>query len=322
MQLTDILKHVTLGAPRQWKNLQVFPLMQPNGHDPSYTLIDDLLERGQAEISELNDGGSVPTIKVLNHADSDALILDGTELRGAKQNRMVNVTVIVGNHSDTPIPVSCVERGRWAYRARGFASSKRTVASKLRNRKAHMVAENLARMQRPTAHQGEVWEHVDGYLNRAAVHSASAAFDDAYTEREATTEEYLTHLQDLDAYGAVVAVNGELIGLDLVDHRDTFKKLWTMLLRGYAFDASLDSGAAAKPLTQEAVQSWLRTTAAGARLVPHELTGTGQYYSVTSDRGPVDHVAGDRVASDRVAGGVTVHAGRVVHVALFPSTAP
>jgi hypothetical protein len=98
-----------------------------------------------------------------------------------------------------------------------------------------------------------------------------------------------------------------VIALDLVDHRETFKKLWAMLLRGYAFDASLDAGAAAQPLTKEAVESWLRTTVAGAHLAPHDLTGEGEYLSVTGDR---------------VTGGVTVHEGHVVHAALFPSTAP
>ncbi len=80
-----------------------------------------------------------------------------------------------------------------------------------------------------------------------------------------------------------------------------------MLLRGYAFDASLDAGAATTPLTKEAIESWLVKTIANVALVPHELTGVSQYYSV---------------ASDHVAGGVTVHAGRVAHVALFPSVAP
>jgi hypothetical protein len=310
MRLTDILHSVTIGEPLQWKNLQVFPLVQPNGHVPTYALIDDLLERNQAEITEVSDGGSVPTIKVLNHADLDALILDGTELRGAKQNRMVNVTVIIGKHSETPIPVSCVERGRWGYRSRGFDSCNRTVASKLRNRKAHMVAQSLARTKRAATNQAEVWDHVDSYIDRAEAPSATAAFEDAYAHRESTSDEYVTHLQDLDAYGAIVAINGELIALDLVDHRDTFKKLWALLLRGYAFDASLDAGAAAKPLGTEAVESWLRTSAAGATIVPHALTGVGQYYAVTSNPAAGHHLAG----------GVAVHAGRVVHVALFPST--
>src|SRR5437867_373816 len=113
MELQDVLSQVSVEPSLSWKNVQVFPLVQPNGHEPSYALIDELLERKQVAITELNEGGAVPTIKVLNKADVDALILDGTELRGAKQNRMVNVTVIVGQHTETPIPVTCVEQGRW-----------------------------------------------------------------------------------------------------------------------------------------------------------------------------------------------------------------
>ena len=45
-----------------------------------------------AEITEVSEGGSVPQLTVLNNADTDALILDGTELEGAKQDRMVNIT--------------------------------------------------------------------------------------------------------------------------------------------------------------------------------------------------------------------------------------
>ena len=68
-------------------------------------MIDELLESGQAQITELDEGAAVPTIKVLNHADIDALILAGTELRGAKQNRMVNVTVNIAKHREAPIPL-------------------------------------------------------------------------------------------------------------------------------------------------------------------------------------------------------------------------
>ena len=62
MELMDVLKEVTFGAPLQWKGLQVFPLVQPNGHAPTYALIDDLLDHNQAEIHEVSEGGSVPTI--------------------------------------------------------------------------------------------------------------------------------------------------------------------------------------------------------------------------------------------------------------------
>src|SRR5262249_13869374 len=85
---------------------------------------------------------------------------------------------------------------------------------------------------------------------------------------------------------------------------------WTFI-RGYAFDAGLDTGNTAEPITTEAVESWLRTTTASATVIPHALTGVGEYFAVASDG----------TARDRVAGGVTVHTGRVGHLCLFPSTA-
>jgi hypothetical protein len=308
MQLKDVLDKVKIGDPLQWENLQVFPLTQPDGHAPGYALLDDLLERQQIEITELADGASVPRIQVRNRGDQDALILDGTELHGAKQNRMVNITIVVGKRSEAPIPVSCVERGRWSYRSHGFASSKRTVASKLRNRKAHMVAESLARHKQAATDQGRVWDDVDHYLGAAKATSSTASFDDAYRQSESSWSTYVDHLQHLDAHGAIVAIHGQVIALDLVDHRDTFKKLWAGLLRGYAFDAALEGGAKRKQLDRAEVEAWLRTTAANAIVAPQEVGGVAQYYSVT----------GTGHAGNGLAGGVTVHDGRAIHVALFP----
>jgi len=47
----------------------------------------------------------------------------------AKQNRIVNTTIVVEAHSKTVIPVSCVEQGRWNYRGAGFRSEGRAMAS-------------------------------------------------------------------------------------------------------------------------------------------------------------------------------------------------
>ncbi len=303
MQLHDVFDQVTVEKAVQWKNIQVFPLIQSNGHDPSYALIDDLLDSGQAEITEINDGGSVPTIAVRNHAGIDALILDGTELRGAKQNRMVNVTVIVGKGTDTPIPVSCVEQGRWAYRDRYFRSAKRTVASKLRNLKAHMVKEYLAKEHRAATDQGEVWDQVDAYMKGADVHSRTGAMDDAFAARQGDIDAFVDRLRQIDAYGAVVAINGEIIALDLVDHRKTFRALWESLLRGYAMDAAGEDNQP-KRLTKRQVETWLKSVLQSATLTLHHVAGVGEYYAV--------HAPG-------TAGGCTVHEGRVVHAALFPA---
>src|SRR2546430_11903651 len=262
--LTELLSEVTVEEPSTWSALQVFPLVRPNGHAPTCTLIEELLERGEVEVAEISQGGAVPTIKVLNRSTLDALILDGTELRGAKQNRMVNVTIVAGGGMETVVPVSCVERGRWAYRSHGFTSSKRTVASRLRNLKAHRVAENLAHSGVAEANQGEVWKEVNVYLAKGHAASATQALDDVFTPHENSVESIVTQLGDLDAQGAMVALQGEIVAVDLFDHGDTFRKAWPSLLRGYAIDAILEERPHWEPLTRLAASTRLHDLAAHA----------------------------------------------------------
>jgi ARG and Rhodanese-Phosphatase-superfamily-associated Protein domain len=82
-------------------------------------------------------------IKVLNKLDTDVLILDGEELVGAKQNRIVNTTIIIGRGREVVIPVSCVEQGRWSNKSKNFKSSNSYPYAGLRGRKAKTVHESL-----------------------------------------------------------------------------------------------------------------------------------------------------------------------------------
>jgi hypothetical protein len=67
--------------------------------------------RGEgAHITEVSEAGTVPFLTVANETDRPLLLLDGEELIGVKQNRILNTTVLVTAHTDVTIPVSCVER--------------------------------------------------------------------------------------------------------------------------------------------------------------------------------------------------------------------
>jgi hypothetical protein len=46
------------------------------------------------EAAEVNETGSVPELKVINRSPEMVLLLDGEELVGAKQNRIVNITIL------------------------------------------------------------------------------------------------------------------------------------------------------------------------------------------------------------------------------------
>lgn len=59
----------------------------------------------------------MPQLAVINDGPIAVLIIDGEELIGAKQNRVLNTTVLLKERSKTVIPVSCTEQGRWQWRS-------------------------------------------------------------------------------------------------------------------------------------------------------------------------------------------------------------
>jgi hypothetical protein len=71
------------------------------------------LELHVVTIAEVSEAGSVRPI----------LLVDWEELVGAKQNRVLNLSILLPPRRLTDIPVSCVEQGRWHYRGRHFTQS-------------------------------------------------------------------------------------------------------------------------------------------------------------------------------------------------------
>ncbi len=88
--------------------------------------LDEALALDAAEITEISAQGSVPELLVVNKAAKPVFLLDGEELVGAEQNRIVNLTILVPAQAKVTIPVSCVEAGRWRSRSRAFSSAPRT----------------------------------------------------------------------------------------------------------------------------------------------------------------------------------------------------
>jgi hypothetical protein len=83
--------------------------------------LDAALTGGAIRITEITEAGHVPEIRVRNDAERPVLIIDGEELVGAKQNRTVNISILVAAHADLHVPVTCVAAGRWRARSNAFA---------------------------------------------------------------------------------------------------------------------------------------------------------------------------------------------------------
>src|SRR5205814_4699509 len=123
---------VRVGAPVAHEKLTVFPLFLEAPVAPNYRLSEEALADGSALVEEVTEGGSVPHLAVNNTGDTLVLFVEGQELRGAKQNRVLNSSVLIASKTKTVLPVSCVEQGRWRYVSKSFTSSDYHCSAKMR----------------------------------------------------------------------------------------------------------------------------------------------------------------------------------------------
>lgn len=238
--LSRTLDSLEIGTPISAAHLTMVPLLAPAPADPDYLLLDDALDAGLAEVTELSQGGSVPELAFRNRADRDVLLVDGEELVGAKQNRVLNLTILVAAGEQVTIPVSCVEAGRWSWRSQRFASGRRKLHASARWVKMRGVSASMREAGRRAGGdiQSDVWASIDDKMRAFACRSESRSLHDVYDH----AEERLRAIRSAFApqprqVGAAFFVDGALAGLDLFDTPFTLAKLLPKLVDSYAFDA-------------------------------------------------------------------------------------
>ena len=126
-QIISFLETAKLARKQSHRNLTVFPLLAPNRIEPDYLILEQALDQNLIRITEMDNEGSVPELKLYNLGTKGVLIIEGEELVGAKQNRIVNSSFLVAGKTEVVIPVSCVEQGRWNYRSDAFEDRKSVV---------------------------------------------------------------------------------------------------------------------------------------------------------------------------------------------------
>ena len=205
-----------------------------------------------------------------HRADRDVLLVDGEELVGAKQNRVLNLTILVAAGEQVTIPVSCVEAGRWSWRSQRFASGRRKLHASARWAKMRGVSASLREAGRRTGGeiQHEVWASIDRKISAFACRSESRALHDVYDHAEDRLRAIRTAFAAQPRQvGAVFFVDNALAGLDLYDTPFTLAKLLPKLVDSYAFDAIERADDAAQRTTPSLAE--IRALLARIAVAPH-----------------------------------------------------
>lgn len=291
-----------------FRALGVCPLLSDVPGELEYLTYEEALEASTVSVTELSESGSVPELMLVNSGEKRVLVLDGEQLVGAKQNRVMNTTVLIEAASTVVIPVSCVEQGRWHYETtRGMRSSDAVLYARTRARKSRQVNESLQRSGFYHADQHAIWEDISQRITDRGVHSPTYAMADEYASKRVPLGDFLENLalerftvpDGMFMVGAAFTIAGKVIGLDAFGRHETLRKQWTKLVNSYAIEAlHAESGIALDP---DDVASFMRR-AAETEMLTFEPPGLGTDV---------------RLAGENIVGGCLVVEREAVHLFVF-----
>lgn len=296
------LSSVEIKSIQQAGSLQVFGLRWPTVDGLEYATLDEALLDKMLEVTEINEGGHVPSIKVANKSERMIFLMAGELLVGCKQDRVLNTSMMVPKSTEMPIPVACVEAGRWGYKSAKFRSGQTSSHSYLRMILSKETSARYRANGAPGSGQGAVWAEVARKMSSMGSRSSSSALHDMFADYNEKLNQVVQSLSVPEGcYGAVFAVNGKILGGDLFDKTATFVKLWPKLVKSYAVDALEDANDTQKVLQPESVLEWTKS-AQSAKQEWFDSPGLGQDV---------------RIEGESVMGAALVTGQQLVHLELF-----
>ena len=297
------MKTIEIGRSIVFEELTMYPMLGSSEQKLSYITLDEALAAKTASVTEVSESGSVPDLLFRNDGDIPVLLLDGEELIGAKQNRVLNLSILAPANKTITIPVSCVEAGRWSRRTAKFQSSGRSMYARGRAAKSGQVTMSM-RSGNSRSNQGEVWRDISAKAERMAVASDTQAMSDIYESRADKLGEYLLNFEAASRQvGAIFEINGVIAGLDLFDRETTLSRVLPKLVRSYALDAVEMSSDQKKEASAERASQFVGSVS-GAAFEWFPAAGLGEDL---------------RLASQALSGGALMVDGAVVvHLYAFP----
>jgi len=294
------LRCLAIGRPLGCANLTQFPLFGPQNQERGYVPLEEALDRGEAEITEVTGTGRVPLVCFASHCASPIFLLDGQELIGAMQDRVLNISLLAPPGRRLLIPVTCVEAARWEPGSVTFDPAPRVHFATGRAERAAQVTESLIGGGSADSDQVEAWSTIDEAARRLDAESPTRAHSALFARHARTIEQAVRVFTPIPYQtGALFAVGSSFLGLDLFDSAQTFADTLPKIVRSAAIDAI---GVCGTPPAVDSALLFIDKIARASRL---RFAALGIGVDV-------------RLSGDDIAGGALTAWGRLIHLSAFP----
>lgn len=213
-----------------------FETLQKNSFD--YVSLSHAIDREYIIINEINESADVNNLIVTNNSDKYIFIMDGDILEGAKQNRVVNSSVLLAPNSKTILPVSCVEQGRWDYVSKNFKHTDYVAPAKIRSNKAKNVKKNLESFSGFVADQSEVWDNVNEIHEENNFCSPTSNLSDYYKISNNDLNSFIkSFVVNKKANGLALFLRNNLLSIDLFNRTDIYTEYFPKIVKAVAYEA-------------------------------------------------------------------------------------
>jgi len=231
------LSTAAIGAPITRLGVSFFPI---------YLLENELPEIRTGPSSELVvrelDDAAVGSLLAVNPTDAPVLIVEGEHFLGGKQNRAVNITALVPPRTELPVPVSCLEEGRWG-RRRSYQRDIHHASPRVRRRSQEGVHSSMEQGRSRRGDQGAVWNEVHREMRFHRAPSATAAASESNRRvyrRDPSRAEAAQELADLGPLpgqcGIAVSHGHWVTAVELFGSRPLLAEHWGALIGSHLLE--------------------------------------------------------------------------------------
>lgn len=230
--ISDITSNpnIELLQPQVYENIAIIPLKTERNYIDILTLKKGL-ELGLVNVKEC-DTSQVNTIIVKNNAITPLILIDGEEIIGGDQNRIVNSTILIDAGSKMKIPVSCSEKNRWAFKSE-FKQSE--YMANYNTRRAKEYASRVS-----NSYQDVIWSSIDCLEVENDYASPTSAMEESYKNIKAAQNEIIKQFKIMDGQtGVLIMVDGEIKGFELFLNSGIYRDFHEKIIKSYLIDSKI-----------------------------------------------------------------------------------
>ena len=223
-------QNIELLQPQVHENIAIIPLRTERNYIDILTLKKGL-ELGLVEVKEC-DTSQVNTVIVKNRAVTPLILIDGEEIIGGDQNRIVNSTILIDAGNMMQIPVSCSEKNRWAFKSE-FKQSE--YMANYNTRRAKEYASRVS-----SSYQDVIWSSIDCLEAENDYASPTSAMEESYENIKAAQNEIIKEFRIVDGQtGVLVMVDGEIKGFELFLNSEIYRDFHEKIIKSYLIDSKI-----------------------------------------------------------------------------------